>query len=69
MKTIKDIIVSISEPPTSNVAWLKPATNGTFQLLFLGEQGWAPVSARSEGADIELQFIQEIPDITIETYR
>lgn len=69
MKTIKDIIVSISEPPISNVAWLKPATNGTFQLLFFGEQGWLPVSARSEGADIELQFIQEIPDITIETYR
>lgn len=54
MKTIKDIIVSISEPPISNVAWLKPATNGTFQLLFFGEQGWAPVSARSEGTDIEL---------------
>lgn len=69
MKTVKDIVISISEPPVNSVAWLKPAADGTFQLLFFGEQGWAPISARLQGTDIEFQFIQEIPDITIKTYR
>lgn len=64
MKTVKDIVISISEPPVSNVGWLKPLPNGTFMLYFYGEKGWTSVSLESSG-DIKFQYIQEIPDIII----
>lgn len=64
MKTVKDIVISISEPPVSNVGWLKPLPNGTLMLYFYDEKGWTPVSLESSG-DIKFQYIQEIPDIII----
>lgn len=39
MKTVKDIVISTSEPPANNVGWLKPLLNGTFMLFFLVIKG------------------------------
>lgn len=65
MKFIKDIVISISEPPVNNVGWLKPLPNGTFMLFFFGDKGWAPTSIESSG-ELKFQYIQEVPDIIIE---
>lgn len=64
MKTIKDIIISTSEPPVNNVGWLKPLSNGAFMLFFFNEKGWTPISIESSG-ELKFQYIQEVPDITI----
>lgn len=34
MKTVKDIVISVSEPTVNNVGWLKPLSNGAFMLFF-----------------------------------
>lgn len=47
MKYIKDIVISISEPPVNNVEWLRPLSNGTFMLFFFGDSGWTPISVES----------------------
>lgn len=47
MKTVKDIIISTSEPPVNNVGWLKPLSNGAFMLYFFNEKGWTPISIES----------------------
>lgn len=65
MKTVKDIVISISEPTVNNVGWLKPLSNGTFMLSFFGDKGWIPISAESSGG-LKFQYIQEVPDIIIE---
>ena len=64
MKTIRDIVISTSEPPVHNVGWLKPLSNGTFMLYFFGGKGWTPISIESSG-ELKFQYIQEVPDITI----
>lgn len=64
MKTVKDIIISISEPPVNNVGWLRPSSNGTFMLYFFNEKGWSPVSIGALG-ELKFQYIQEVPDIII----
>lgn len=64
MKTVKDIIISIYEPPVNNVGWLKPLSNGVFMLYFFNEKGWSPVSIGSIG-ELKFQYIQEVPDIII----
>lgn len=66
MKTVKDIVISTSEPPVNNVGWLKPLSNGTFMLLFFGDKGWTPISIESSG-ELKFQYIQEVPDIIIKT--
>ena len=63
--TVKDIIISTSEPPVNNVGWLKPLSNGTFMLFFFGDKGWTPISIESSG-ELKFQYIQEVPDIIIE---
>lgn len=62
MKFIKDIVISISEPPVNNVGWLKPLSNGTLMLFFFGDKGWVPISIESSG-ELKFQYIQEVPDI------
>ena len=64
MKTIKDIIISTSEPSVNNVGWLRPLSNGAFMLFFFNEKGWTPISIESSG-ELKFQYIQEVPDITI----
>ena len=64
MKTIKDIVISVSEPSVNNVGWLKPLSNGAFMLFFFNEKGWTPISIESSG-ELKFQYIQEVPDITI----
>ena len=64
MKTVKDIVISRSEPPVNNVGQLKPLSNGTFMLFFFGDKGWTSISIESSG-ELKFQYIQEIPDITI----
>ena len=64
MKTVKDIVISISEPPINNVGWLKPLSNGAFMLYFFNEKGWTPISIESSG-ELKFQYIQEVPDIII----
>ena len=69
MKTIKDIVISRSEPPVNNVGWLKPLSNGTFMLYFFGGKGWTPISIESSGelsGELKFQYIQEVSDIIIE---
>ena len=66
MKTIKDIVVSISEPLVNNVGWLKPLSNGTFMLFFFGDKGWTPISIESSG-ELKFQYIQEVQYIIIKT--
>lgn len=65
MKFIKDIVLSISEPPINNVGWLKPLPNGTFMLFFFSDKGWTPLAVDSVGK-LKFQYIQEVPDIIIE---
>ena len=64
MKTIKDIVISVSEPSVNNVGWLKPLSNGAFMLFLFNEKGWTPISIESSG-ELKFQYIQEIPDIII----
>lgn len=66
MRTVKDIVISISEPLVNNVGWLKPLSNGTFMLFFFSEKGWTPISIESSG-ELKFQYIQEVPDIIIKT--
>ena len=65
MMFIRDIVISISEPPINNVGWLKPLSNGTFMLFFFGDKGWTPLAVDSAGK-LKFQYIQEVPDIIIE---
>lgn len=65
MRTVKDIIISISEPLVNNVGWLRPLSNGGFMLYFFNENGWTPISIESSG-ELKFQYIQEVPDIIIE---
>ena len=66
MKTVKDIVISISEPLINNVGWLKPLSNGAFMLYFFNEKGWTPISIKSSG-ELKFQYIQEVPDIIIKS--
>lgn len=65
MKTVKDIVISASEPSVNNVGWLRPLSNGAFMLFFFNEKGWTPISIESSG-ELKFQYIQEVPDIIIE---
>lgn len=65
MKTVKDIVISVSEPSVNNVGWLKPLSNGAFMLFLFNEKGWTPISIESSG-ELKFQYIQEVPDIIIE---
>ena len=47
MKTVKNIVIGISEPHINNVGWLKPLSNGAFMLYFFNEKGWTPISIES----------------------
>ena len=64
MKTIKDIVISVSEPSVNNVGWLKPLSNGAFMLFLFNEKGWTPISIESSG-ELKFQYVQEVPDIII----
>ena len=63
MKTVKDIVISTSEPPVNNVGWLKPLSNGTFMLYFFSNNGWTPISVELEekvdNLDKEVDNIQK----------
>ena len=65
MKYIKDIVISIKEPPVNNVAWLQPQSNNTYKLFIYGNNGWSPLSSSGEGGNIQTEFIEEIPNIII----
>lgn len=68
MKYIKDIVISTKEPPVNNVAWLQPQSNNIYKLFIYGNNGWTPLSlSRNEGGNIQTEFIQEIPNIIINT--
>lgn len=65
MRTVKDIVISTSEPSVNNVGWLRPLSNGACMLFFFNEKGWTPISIESSG-ELKFQYIQEVPDIIIE---
>lgn len=66
MKTIKNIVISRSEPPVNNVAWLQPQSNNIYKLFIYGNNGWTPLSSSGgEGSNIQTEFIEEIPNIII----
>ena len=66
MRNIKDIVISTSEPPVNNVAWLQPQSNNTYKLFIYGNNGWTPLSSSGEGeSNIQTEFIEEIPNIII----
>ena len=62
MKYVKDIIISMTEPPLPNVAWLQPQNNGTYKLFIYGDNGWSPLASNETGS-LSFEFVQEIPDI------
>ena len=64
MKTVKDIVISVSEPSVNNVGWLRPLSNEAFMLFFFNEKGWTPISIESSG-ELKFQYVQEVPDIII----
>ena len=66
MRTVKDIVISVSEPSVNNVGWLRPLSNGAFMLFFFNEKGWTPISIESSG-ELKFRYIQEVPDIIIKT--
>ena len=49
MKTVKDIIISTSEPPVNNVGWLKPLSNGTFKFKVYSFNGWTDIALSTQG--------------------
>ena len=53
MKTIRNIVISTSEPPVHNVAWLQPQSNNTYKLFIYGNNGWTR-SGGGTTADIPL---------------
>ena len=66
MKTIKVIVISTSEPPVHNVAWLQPQSNNTYKLFIYGNNGWTPLSSSGEEvSNIQTEFIKEISNIII----
>lgn len=66
MKTIKDIVISTSEPSIHNVAWLQPQSNNTYKLFIYGNNGWTPLSSNEgSNSNIQTEFIKEIPNIII----
>ena len=66
MKTIKDIIISTSEPSINSVAWLQPLSKNTYKLFIYSSNGWTPLSfSGEEGSNIQTEFIEEIPNIII----
>ena len=66
MKTVKNIVISRSEPPVNNVAWLQPQSNNIYKLFIYGNNGWTPLSSSGgEGSNIQTEFIEEIPNIII----
>ena len=66
MKFIKDIVISTSEPPVHNVAWLQPQSNNTYKLFIYSSNGWTPLSfSGEEGSNIQTEFIKEISNIII----
>ena len=66
MKTIRDIVISTSEPPVHNVAWLQPQSNNTYKLFIYSNNGWTPLSSSGEGgSNIQTEFIKEISNIII----
>ena len=66
MKYIRDIVISTSEPPVHNVAWLQPQSNNTYKLFIYSSNGWTPLSSSGgEGSNIQTEFIEEIPNIII----
>ena len=64
MRTVKNIVISVSEPSVNNVGWLRPLSNGTFMLFFFNEKGWTPISIESSG-ELKFQYVQEVTDIII----
>ena len=56
MRTVKDIVISVSEPSVNNVGWLKPLSNGAFMLFFFNEKGWTPISIESSG-ELKFQYV------------
>ena len=64
MRTVNNIVISVSEPSVNNVGWLRPLSNGTFMLFFFNEKGWTPISIESSG-ELKFQYVQEVPDIII----
>ena len=66
MRNIKDIVISTSEPPVNNVAWLQPQSNNTYKLFIYGNKGWTPLSSSGgEVSNIQTEIIKEIPNIII----
>lgn len=65
MKYIRDIIISVKEPPFNNVAWLQPQSNNTYKLLIYGNDGWVPLVSNDGDSNIQTEFIEEIPNIVI----
>ena len=64
MKTVNNIVISVSEPPVNNVGWLRPLSNGAFMLFFFNEKGRTPNSIKSSG-ELKFQYVQEVPDIIV----
>ena len=62
MKYIKDIIISNTEPPVNNVAWLQPQVKGTYKLFIYGDNGWTSLSSDNTGG-LSFEYIQDVPDI------
>lgn len=62
MKVVRNLLISSIEPTDTNIGWIKPLPNGSFELLFFGSSGWVPVSGK-----IKFQYIEDIPDIIINT--
>lgn len=62
MKTIRDIVISTSEPPVHNVAWLQPQSNNTYKLFIYGNNGWTPLSS-SEGGGGEGNLSNNEPEL------
>lgn len=66
MKVVRNLLISSIEPTDTNIGWIKPLPNGSFELLFFGSSGWVPVSGEISGK-IKFQYIEDIPDIIINT--
>lgn len=65
MKYIKDIIISNTEPPTTNVVWLKPTLDDTYKLYVYSANGWISLTSEGSSTGLSFEYIQDISDIMI----
>lgn len=60
MIKIKNIVISTTAPEARDVGWLFPLSDGTFELRFLGPNGWSKVTSEVSNSQENVKTITAI---------